>query len=151
MVRVARRALRQAHRQPTCLHAAAHLDVSQLRERHRGMTPEAFHVAALALPGTTFDIKWGADRVYSVGGKMFAHAGMEGDPEPKYMFKASDLAFEMLVEQGVARPAPYLARAKWVQLAGPNALADEDLRAYLKEAHRIVAGKLPAAVKAGLA
>jgi predicted DNA-binding protein (MmcQ/YjbR family) len=114
------------------------------------MTPQAFHAAALALPGATFDIKWGADRVYSVGGKMFAHAGPEGDPEPKYMFKASDLAFEMLIEQGVAKPAPYLARAKWVQLVSPHALADEELRAYLKEAHCIVSGKLPAAVKAGI-
>jgi predicted DNA-binding protein (MmcQ/YjbR family) len=115
------------------------------------MTPEAFHAAALALPGATFDIKWGADRVYSVGGKMFAHAGLEGDPEPKYMFKASDLAFEMLTEQGLAKPAPYLARAKWVQLVGRDALSDEDLAAYLKEAHRIVTGKLPEAVKAKLA
>lgn len=114
------------------------------------MTPEAFHVAALALPGATFDIKWGADRVYSVGGKMFAHAGPEGDPEPRYMFKASDLAFEMLIEQGLARPAPYLARAKWVQLLKPDALRDEDLAGYLREAHRIVSEKLPAAVKARL-
>src|SRR5215469_2576878 len=150
MVRVSRRALRQAHQEPTCRHVAAHLDVSQLRERHTGMTPEAFHSAALALPGATFDIKWGADRVYSVGGKMFAHAGMEGDPEPKYMFKASDLAFEMLTEQGLARPAPYLARAKWVQLIGPNALGDEDIQAYLKEAYRIVADKLPAGARAKL-
>jgi predicted DNA-binding protein (MmcQ/YjbR family) len=107
------------------------------------MTPETFHAAALALPGATFDIKWGADRIYSVGGKMFAHAGVEGDPEPKYMFKASDLAFEMLTEQGVAKPAPYLARAKWVQLVGPDALEDKDLEAYLREAYRIVADKLP--------
>jgi predicted DNA-binding protein (MmcQ/YjbR family) len=111
------------------------------------MTPEAFHAAAMALPGTTFDIKWGADRVYSVGGKMFAHAGIEGDPAPKYMFKTSDLAFELLTEQGLAKPAPYLARAKWVQLTGPGALSDDDLQAYLREAHRIVAAKLPAAAK----
>jgi predicted DNA-binding protein (MmcQ/YjbR family) len=114
------------------------------------MTPEAFHAAALALPGTTFDIKWGADRVYSVGGKMFAHAGVEGDPEPKYMFKVSDLAFEMLTQEGVAKPAPYLARAKWVQLTGPDALADEDLAAYLRQAHDIVAAKLPAKLQAAL-
>ncbi len=115
------------------------------------MTPEAFHAAALALPGATFDIKWGADRVYSVGGKMFAHAGPEGEPKPKYMFKASDLAFEMLVEQGLAKPAPYLGRAKWVQLTGPDALADEELASYLKEAHRIVSAKLPAAARAAWA
>ncbi len=150
MVRVARWALRQAAKQPSCLHAAAHLDVSQLRERHSGMTPEAFHTAALSLPGATFDIKWGADRVYSVGGKMFATAGVEGDPEPKYMFKASDVAFEVLTGQGVAKPAPYLARAKWVQLVSPDALDDQELATYLREAHDIVADKLPAVVKAQL-
>jgi len=115
------------------------------------MTPEAFHAAALALPGATFDIKWGADRVYSVGGKMFAHAGIEGDPAPKYMFKASDIAFELLVEQGLAKPAPYLSRAKWVQLNKSDALGDDDLKAYLREAHRIVSGKLSVAVQAALA
>jgi len=115
------------------------------------MTPEAFHAAALALPGATFDIKWGADRVYSVGGKMFAMAGSEGDPEPKYMFKASEIGFELLTEQGLAKPAPYLARAKWVQLAKADVLDDEDLTAYVNEAYRIVSAKLPAAVKAKLA
>ena len=114
------------------------------------MTPEAFHTVALALPGATYDIKWGVDRVYSVGGKMFATAGQEGDPAPQYAFKASDIAFELLTEQGLAKPAPYLSRAKWVQLVKADALSDADLEAYLKEAHRIVSGKLPAALKAAL-
>jgi len=111
------------------------------------MTFEAFHAAALALPGATFDIKWGADRVYSVGGKMFATAGAEGDPMPRYAFKVSDMAYELLIEQGVAKPAPYLARAKWVQLVKAGSLGDEDLEAYLREAHRIVAGKLAKGVR----
>jgi predicted DNA-binding protein (MmcQ/YjbR family) len=115
------------------------------------MTPENFHDFATALPGSTFDIKWGADRIYSVGGKMFASAGAEKDPAPKYAFKASDLAYEMLVEQGAARPAPYLARAKWVQLVSADALEDEDLKAYIAEAHRIVAGKLAKKDQARLA
>ena len=114
------------------------------------MTPEAFHTAALALPGATYDIKWGVDRVYSVGGKMFATAGQEGDPAPKYAFKASDIAYHVLVEHGVAKPAPYLSRAKWVQLVKADAVDDADLEAYLEEAHRIVSGKLPAAAKAAL-
>lgn len=111
------------------------------------MTPKAFHAAALALPGATFDVKWGSDRVYSVGGKMFATAGAEGDDHPRYSFKTSDLGFEMLVEQGVAIPAPYLARAKWVQLVSRDALSDADILAYLKEAHRIVADKLTQKVR----
>ncbi|MDB5460328.1 MAG: hypothetical protein JWO72_2069 [Caulobacteraceae bacterium] len=113
------------------------------------MTPKAFHAAALALPGATFDVKWGADRVYSVGGKMFATAGAEDDPDPRYAFKVSDLAYEHLIDQGHARPAPYLARAKWVQLVRTDALPDLDLAAYLKEAHRIVAMGLTKKVRAG--
>ncbi len=112
------------------------------------MTPKAFHAAAMALPGATFDIKWGADRVYSVGGKMFAAAGAEGDANARYSFKTSDMGFEMLTEQGIARPAPYLARAKWVQLLKKDSLPDADLVAYLKEAHSIVADRLTKTVKA---
>jgi predicted DNA-binding protein (MmcQ/YjbR family) len=114
------------------------------------MTPKAFHAAAMALSGATFDVKWGSDRVYSVGAKMFAVAGAEGDLNPRYSFKASDLAFELLIEQGLAKPAPYLARAKWVQLVKTDALPDADLTAYLKEAHRIVAAGLTKKVRAGV-
>lgn len=106
------------------------------------MRPDDFHDAALSLPGASFDIKWGADRTYCVGGKLFAAAGALGDPAPRYAFKASDMAFELLIEQGVARPAPYAARAKWVQLESADALPDEELRSYLAEAHALIAAKL---------
>ncbi len=103
---------------------------------------ERFHKAALALPGAAFDVKWGADRVYTVGSKMFATAGSVDNPAPTYAFKASDMAFELLIEQGLAQPSPYLARAKWVKLGGPDVLPDKDLLAYLAQAHAIVAAKL---------
>jgi predicted DNA-binding protein (MmcQ/YjbR family) len=114
------------------------------------MRLEDFHAAALALPGATFDIKWGADRVYCVGGKMFAVSGAEGELTPTYGFKASDMAFELLIEQGLAIPAPYLARAKWVKLAAPDALPDADLLAYLAQAHGLVAARLTRAVRRGI-
>ena len=114
------------------------------------MTPDAFHAAALALPGAVLDIKWGSDRCYCIGGKMFATAGSEGEPASGPCFKASELAFEMLVEQGLARPAPYLARAKWVQLMSYDALPDADLIAYLAQAHAIVAGGLTRKARAAL-
>lgn len=114
------------------------------------MRADAFHEAALALPGAAFDVKWGADRVYSVGGKMFAAAGPVGEDEPAYSFKASDLAFEMLVEQGLARPAPYLARAKWVQLLASDSLPDPELVAYVGQAHALVAARLPRKVRVEL-
>ena len=73
---------------------------------------------------------------------MFAHAGLLGAEAPRYLIKVSDLAFEMLVETGVADPAPYLARAKWVQLKAHDVFPPETLAAYLKEAHGLVAAKL---------
>lgn len=103
---------------------------------------EDFHAAALALPGAALDIKWGVDRVFVVGPKMFAMAGSVEDPAPAYSFKASPMAFEHLVEQGLATPAPYLARANWVRLKGPDVLGDDELRAYLAQAHAIVAAGL---------
>ena len=101
-----------------------------------------FHAAALGLPGCTFDIKWGADRVYSVGGKMFAVAGHEGEAEPRYSMKVSDGAFDQLVEEGVAEPAPYMARAKWVSFKQAGAVGDDQLLAYLRQAHALIAAKL---------
>jgi predicted DNA-binding protein (MmcQ/YjbR family) len=111
---------------------------------------ERFHAAALALPGAAFDIKWGADRVYTVGARMFATAGSDDGSPPTYAFKASDMAFELLVEHGLARPAPYLARARWVQLLAPDSLSDDDLLAYLAQAHAIVAAKLTGKVRKAL-
>jgi predicted DNA-binding protein (MmcQ/YjbR family) len=114
------------------------------------MTPDAFEAAAIALPGAILDIKWGSDRCYCVGGKMFAAAGSSGEPPCGPSFKTSDLAFEMLVDQGLARPAPYAARFKWVQLMSYEVLPDADLIAYLAQAHAIVAGGLTRKARAAL-
>ena len=39
-------------------------------------------------------------------------------------------------------PAPYLARAKWVQVGPGHALASADLGALLRRSHALVAAKL---------
>lgn len=49
----------------------------------------------------------------------------------------------MLPECAGVRPAPYFARAKWVQVAFESELDDEALRAYLIEAHRLAFLTLP--------
>ena len=56
--------------------------------------------------------------------------------------KVSDIAFEALVEGGQARPAPYLARAKWVRFDDLAALDDEDVAGWLAAAHALVSAKL---------
>ena len=102
-----------------------------------------FDAFCLSLPGATMNVQWGADRVYKVGGKMFAVLGAGS-----CSFKVNDLAFEMLTTEGPAKPAPYLARAKWVWLERPDVLPE--LPAYLAEAHRLVAAKLSKTQRAEL-
>ena len=69
---------------------------------------------------------------------MFAVLG----PSGTLSSKVNDVAYEMLNETGAARPAPYLARAKWVYLDDPASFDEPDLKAYLKEAHAIIAARL---------
>lgn len=110
------------------------------------MTPKAFDDACLSLPGATMEVLWGADNVYKVGGRMFAVCGPNGTAS----FKANDIAFEMLVETGAARPAPYLARARWVFLDRLDSMPDQDLRAYLAQAHALIAAKLSRKARAAI-
>jgi predicted DNA-binding protein (MmcQ/YjbR family) len=101
----------------------------------------------LALPGATLDHPFGDDHdAYRVGGKMFCMVGAMGGVS----FKVSDIAFAVLTEEGRARPAPYLARAKWVNLAEIGQWPDDDLADHLAIAHGIVAGKLPKKQRAAL-
>jgi predicted DNA-binding protein (MmcQ/YjbR family) len=103
----------------------------------------------MALPGATLDIKWGADRCYCVGGKIFAFGG-SGQEEPRYCLKVSNASFEQLIEEGVAEPARYLARAKWVLLKSAHVLPDDQLMIYLQRSHALIASKLTKRVRVEL-
>jgi predicted DNA-binding protein (MmcQ/YjbR family) len=111
------------------------------------VTPAALETAALALPGAELSIKWGEDRCYVVGGKMFA--ATDG-ASTNLSMKVTDIAFEALVETGRARPAPYAARFKWVMFDDLAALDASEVADWLKTAHALVAAKLPKAQRAAL-
>ncbi|WP_420478888.1 MmcQ/YjbR family DNA-binding protein [Brevundimonas sp. FT23028] len=101
----------------------------------------------LALPGATLDHPFGDDHdAYRVGGKMFVIVGGEGGVS----FKVSDIAWEVLTEEGRARPAPYLARAKWVNLPDPSAWPADELAAHFAIAHSLIAAKLTRKLRAEL-
>lgn len=102
------------------------------------MSPAAFEKTCLALAGATVNLQWGEDYVYKVGGRMFAVA----TPTGGCSLKTSDIAFEALTESGRARPAPYLARAKWVLFDDIGVLDDAEMVDWLKSAHDLVAAKL---------
>ena len=93
----------------------------------------------LALPSTTLDHPFGEHHdAYRVGGKIFAMVGEQGG----ISFKVSDIAYEVLIESGHARPAPYMARNKWVNLPQIDDWPDDELAEHLAIAHSIVAAKL---------
>lgn len=115
------------------------------------MTRDEFDKFCRALPKATNVVQWGGASVWKIGGKIFAVANSWGPGEgQKLSFKCSDMSYDLLRQQKGVIPAPYLARAKWVQVEKPKALSDKDLKAYIETAYRLVAKKLTKATKAEL-
>jgi predicted DNA-binding protein (MmcQ/YjbR family) len=112
---------------------------------------EDFEAFCLSLPGATLSVQWGGAHVFKVGGKVFAIAGEGADPlAGAYVFKTSDLSFEILVESGAAVRAPYLPRGGWLALTARDVLPALDLEAYLTQSHALVASGLPKALRKSL-
>ena len=115
------------------------------------MTRSDFDAFCSALTGTTHVVQWGGASVWKVGGKIFAVCSVWGEGNhSKISFKCSDLAYDILTEQPGIIPAPYLARAKWVQVEAAEAMSDDDLRAYVRTAYDIIAAKLTQAQRKAL-
>ncbi len=115
------------------------------------MTLETLRTICRALPGVTEDIKWGADLAFSVGGRMFCVVNTE--PPHQMSFKCTAEEFAELVERDGLMPAPYLARAMWVQ---QSELVDEvldrrELERLLRTSYDLVVAKLPRSKRPGAA
>ena len=106
------------------------------------MNIESLRKYCATLPGATRDIKWGADEVYSVGGKMFAVFGIEHGKAQNTAFKCDPERFLELTDQPGIIPAPYLARAHWVQVQDAKALTDAAARELVRESRALVFAKL---------
>lgn len=102
---------------------------------------EAAKALCRTFPGCTEDIKWGADAVFSVGGKMFAVSGSEV-PATGMSFKVDDERFLELTDRAGIIPAPYLARAKWVFVENAKALSDKEAAALLRRSYELVLARL---------
>jgi predicted DNA-binding protein (MmcQ/YjbR family) len=102
------------------------------------MTRAALDKFCRSLRGATLSIQWGDHQVYKVGGKMFAVIGAKGT----LSFKANDVAFEMLTETGLARPSPYMARARWLFVDDVKKFPAAELRRYIAQSHALVVKKL---------
>jgi predicted DNA-binding protein (MmcQ/YjbR family) len=102
------------------------------------------------LPGATRDVKWGADEVFSVARKMFAVFLVEDGRARTLSFKCDPERFLELTDQPGIVPAPYLARAHWVQVRRAEALTAADARALVERSHALVVARLPAKIRAAL-
>jgi predicted DNA-binding protein (MmcQ/YjbR family) len=106
------------------------------------MTLDGLREICRALPGATEDVKWGQDLCFCVGGKMFAAVNLE--PPHQLGFKCSPEDFAELTEREGIVPAPYLARAMWVQESELGiALERQELAALMQSAYDLVVAKLP--------
>ncbi len=106
------------------------------------MTPAALRKLCNALPGATEQIQWEKDRVFKVGGKMFACSGIETDS--RYSFKVDDERFLELTDLPGIAPAPYLARAKWIQIDPAECqLPDHHIKKLVERSYALVLARLP--------
>jgi len=112
------------------------------------VTLETIREICRAFPAVTEDVKWGNDLCFCVGGKMFA--AMDLNPPHGIGFKCTPEDFGELTERPGVRPAPYLARAMWVQeeVLG-SALDRRDFERLLRSAYDLVVAKLPKSKQPG--
>jgi predicted DNA-binding protein (MmcQ/YjbR family) len=98
------------------------------------------------LAGVTEDIKWGNDLAFSVGGKMFCVAGLNQVPVSA-SFKVTDEEFDELCSREGFKPAPYVAKYKWVLIDDINKMNKTGWKKYVVQSYTLVRDKLPAKIK----
>ncbi len=111
------------------------------------MRRTGFEAFVLGLRGTELVRQWRDDSVAKIGGKVFAL--LDRDPGEVWL-KVSDMAYDLLTELPGIRPAPYFARAGWVAISVESPLGEDEIKAYLAEAHRLVAARLTRRLRAEL-
>ncbi len=99
----------------------------------------------LSLKGATEDLKWESELCFCISGKIFCMTSLSG--ELRIIFKVRPEEFDELSTRDGFKPAPYLARNKWVLLEDVNAVNRKELQAYLKQSYEIIKAKLPKKAK----
>lgn len=107
------------------------------------MTPKQIDAFCRKLPAATRIVQWEGVVVFKVGGKMFCLIAPEEHSIGRISFKSAPEHYDALSRSPGFRPAPYLARAKWVSVDDPGALTDQEMKAYIKRAHSVIAAALP--------
>ena len=115
------------------------------------MNAAAMRKIVSSWPGVSEDVKWGADLVFSVAGKMFCVICTEGEHKGSLSFKVDAERFLEYTDRPGLKPAPYLARAHWVHLDDGKALPAAELKQCLRRSYELVRAKLPKKTQQALA
>ena len=110
------------------------------------MNVEDIQAICRQLPAVTEDIKWGHDLVFSVGAKMFCVVGLDESPTSA-SFKVTDEEFDEICAWPGFKPAPYVAKYKWVKVDDIKKMKKADWKKYLKQSYELVRDKLPVKLK----
>ena len=105
------------------------------------MTVEGIQIICRQMPGATVDIKWEHDLVCSIGGKMFCVVGLDQSPTTA-SFKVKDEEFEEICSWPGFKPAPYVAKYKWVWIEDINRMKESEWKKYIQQSYDLVKNKL---------
>ena len=98
------------------------------------------------LPAVTEDIKWGHDLVFSIGGKMFCVIGLDQSPTSA-SFKVTEETFEEMCNREGFKPAPYVAKYKWVWIDDISRMSKSEWKKYIEQSYSLVKQKLTPKIK----
>ncbi len=93
-------------------------------------------------PSVAEDIKWESNLCFTIGGKMFLILSLDTSPTTA-SFKVSEKNYNSFSVKVGFKPAPYLARHKWVQVDDIKRLSQKEWENYLKESYDLVKANLP--------
>ncbi len=113
------------------------------------MNIEELQILCSSFPGVTEDIKWGNDLCFLIANKMFCVIGLDSKPLT-VSFKTTEEDFDQLTTRLHIKPAPYMARYKWVLVEDSSVLTSKEWEHYIAQSYRLIQGKLSAKVQASL-
>ena len=107
------------------------------------MNEAALRKLTAAWPGVEAGTKWEDDLVFTVGGKMFCVTCVRGPHKGSISFKVEYGRFLEFTGRPGFIPAPYLARAHWVQIATARSLPAAELRELIRCSYELVRARRP--------
>jgi len=94
-----------------------------------------------SFPSVTEDIKWENHLCFNIGGKMFLIAGLDETPVTA-SFKVDDEDFAELSDKKGFKPAPFLARYKWIHCSDIQMLSEKKWKLYIGRSYSLIKSKL---------